>query len=322
METSMQLSDFLTRDELGSIPESVAVKIESRVNKAIADYEAKGNEKFNTLVEAVSTQFDNVVNSAVKKKVDTMNSNAMSSKLYEAMQKIVNVLNECQIETNEVRDAKREVAATKEELKKKIVEYNVAMKKLMYADIAQIVFRETNGYKPEIQQKAVEYFTNPELNINAADLKREDILNYINGIEDDKFNQFSGIGEMKTPDNVDMSDLNEIADKLAIEDIELNGFDNYDKAKMAVNEVRYPKQKLTQSPKKTPMPKVASVGFGDKQAAFESLGRGLSNNKVFGNSPDVTSDMLQKTATLDGMDGEDSDVIDAMNCINDFCSFT
>lgn len=322
METSMQLSDFLTRDELGSIPESVAVKIESRVNKAIADYEAKGNEKFNTLVEAVSTQFDNVVNSAVKKKVDTMNSNAMSSKLYEAMQKIVNVLNECQIETNEVRDAKREVAATKEELKKKIVEYKVAMKKLMYADIAQIVFRETNGYKPEIQQKAVEYFTNPELNINAADLKREDILNYINGIEDDKFNQFSGIGEMKTPDNVDMSDLNEIADKLAIEDIELNGFDNYDKAKMAVNEVRYPKQKLTQSPKKTPMPKVASVGFGDKQAAFESLGRGLSNNKVFGNSPDVTSDMLQKTATLDGMDGEDSDVIDAMNCINDFCSFT
>lgn len=77
----MQLSDFLTPDELGSIAPDIVTKIESNCNKAIADYEAKGDRQFKSLVEAVSGQFDALVKPAVQKKVDSMGENAVKGKL-------------------------------------------------------------------------------------------------------------------------------------------------------------------------------------------------------------------------------------------------
>ena len=63
----MQLADFLTQEELGSIAPDIVTKIESNCNKAIADYEAKGDRQFKSLVEAVSGQFDALVKPAVQK---------------------------------------------------------------------------------------------------------------------------------------------------------------------------------------------------------------------------------------------------------------
>ena len=315
----MQLSDFLTPDELGSIAPDIVTKIESNCNKAIADYEAKGDRQFKSLVEAVSGQFDALVKPAVQKKVDSMGENAVKGKLFEALQKIVNVLEECQIETTQEREAKKTVAQLKAELQEKVVEYKRAMKQLMYAKIADKVLRETNGYRPDLQQKAVEYFTDPNRDISLDDLKREDIFNYINGVDDNKTSssEFSGIGEIKAPNQVDMNELNEIADSLMHDDIEENGLTNYRKNNLKVNEVRYTAGGNAAVGKRMrPAPKLASVGFGSKSAAFEALGQGLSQNKVY-NSPDVTKEMLSQPTSL-GNDVSDDDVRQAMNAMNVF----
>lgn len=315
----MQLSDFLTPDELGSIAPDIVTKIESNCNKAIADYEAKGDRQFKSLVEAVSGQFDALVKPAVQKKVDSMGENAVKGKLFEALQKIVNVLEECQIETTQEREAKKTVAQLKAELQEKVVEYKRAMKQLMYAKIADKVLRETNGYRPDLQQKAVEYFTDPNRDISLDDLKREDIFNYINGVDDNKTSssEFSCIGEIKAPNQVDMNELNEIADSLMHDDIEENGLTNYRKNNLKVNEVRYPAGGNAAVGKRMrPAPKLASVGFGSKSAAFEALGQGLSQNKVY-NSPDVTKEMLSQPTSL-GNDVSDDDVRQAMNAMNVF----
>ncbi|MBO6034103.1 MAG: hypothetical protein J6Q22_22190 [Prevotella sp.] len=310
----MQLADFLTKEELDSINPGIVTKIESNCNKAIADYEAKGDRQFKSLVEAVSGQFDALVKPAVQKKVDSMGENAVKGKLFEALQKIVNVLEECQIETVQEREAKKTVAQLKTELQEKIVEYKRAMKQLMYSKIAEKVFRETNGYRPDLQQKAVEYFTDPKRDISLDDLKREDIFNYINGVDDNKTtsSEFSGIGEIKAPNQVDMNELNEIADSLMHDDIEENGLSNYRKNNLKVNEVRYPAGGNAAVGKRMrPAPKLASVGFGSKSAAFEALGQGLSQNKVY-NSPDVTKEMLSQPTSL-GNDVSDDDVRSALN---------
>jgi ribosomal protein L32E len=309
----------LTKEELDRVGPVLVAKIDEHIGKAIAEYEAKGNRQFNTLVEAVSGQFDALVKPAVQKKVDSMGENAVKGKLFEALQKIVNVLEECQIETTQEREAKKTVAQLKTELQEKVVEYKRAMKQLMYAKIADKVLRETNGYRPDLQQKAVEYFTNPSLDISLDDLKREDIFNYINGIEDDKIssNEFSGIGEIKAPNQVDMNELNEIADSLMHDDIMDNGLTNYRKNNLAVNEVRYPAGGNAAVGKRMrPAPKLASVGFGSKSAAFEALGQGLSKNKVY-NSPDVTKEMLAQPSSLDN-DVSDDDVRQALSAMNVF----
>lgn len=315
----MQLADFLTKEELDRVGPVLVAKIDEHIGKAIAEYEAKGNRQFNTLVEAVSGQFDALVKPAVQKKVDSMGENAVKGKLFEALQKIVNVLEECQIETTQEREAKKTVAQLKTELQEKVVEYKRAMKQLMYAKIADKVLRETNGYRPDLQQKAVEYFTNPNNGISLDDLKREDIFNYINGIEDDKItnSEFSGIGEIKAPNQVDMNELNEIADSLMNDDIAENGLANYRKNNLKVNEVRYPAGGNAAVGKMArPAPKLASVGFGSKSAAFEALGQGLSQNKVY-NSPDVTKEMLSQPTSLEP-DVSDDDVRQAMNAMNVF----
>jgi ribosomal protein L32E len=315
----MQLADFLTKEELDRVGPVLVAKIDEHIGKAIAEYEAKGNRQFNTLVEAVSGQFDALVKPAVQKKVDSMGENAVKGKLFEALQKIVNVLEECQIETTQEREAKKTVAQLKTELQEKVVEYKRAMKQLMYAKIADKVLRETNGYRPDLQQKAVEYFTNPNNGISLDDLKREDIFNYINGIEDDKItnSEFSGIGEIKAPNQVDMNELNEIADSLMNDDIAENGLANYRKNNLKVNEVRYPAGGNAAVGKRTrPAPKLASVGFGSKSAAFEALGQGLSQNKVY-NSPDVTKEMLSQPTSLEP-DVSDDDVRQAMSAMNVF----
>lgn len=315
----MQLADFLTKEELDRVGPVLVAKIDEHIGKAIAEYEAKGNRQFNTLVEAVSGQFDALVKPAVQKKVDSMGENAVKGKLFEALQKIVNVLEECQIETTQEREAKKTVAQLKTELQEKVVEYKRAMKQLMYAKIADKVLRETNGYRPDLQQKAVEYFTNPNNGISLDDLKREDIFNYINGIEDDKItnSEFSGIGEIKAPNQVDMNELNEIADSLMNDDIAENGLANYRKNNLKVNEVRYPAGGNSAVGKRTrPAPKLASVGFGSKSAAFEALGQGLSQNKVY-NSPDVTKEMLSQPTSLEP-DVSDDDVRQAMSAMNVF----
>jgi hypothetical protein len=315
----MQLSEILSEKELGTIPADIAVKIESACNKHIADYDAKGDRKFGSLVEAVSGQFNELVNTAVKKKLDGMEENTVNGKLFEALQKIVNVLEECQIETSQVKEAKKAVEKLKGDVQDKIVDYKRAMKELMYAKIADKVLRETNGYKPELQQKAVEYFTNPTLNLNLDDMKREDIINFINGVEDDKISdsEFSGIGETKPPSQIDMTELNEIANSLAMDDIEENGLDNYRKRNMAVNDVRYPiGGMLTGGKKIARSPKVA--GVGSTTAAFEALGNGLSQNKVF-NSPDVTPEMLNAPTSLN--QESDDDVSQAMSMLNTMNGF-
>lgn len=315
----MQLADFLTKEELDRVGPVLVAKIDEHIGKAIAEYEAKGNRQFNTLVEAVSGQFDALVKPAVQKKVDSMGENAVKGKLFEALQKIVNVLEECQIETTQEREAKKTVAQLKTELQEKVVEYKRAMKQLMYAKIADKVLRETNGYRPDLQQKAVEYFTNPNNGISLDDLKREDIFNYINGIEDDKItnSEFSGIGEIKAPNQVDMNELNEIADSLMNDDIAENGLANYRKNNLKVNEVRYPAGGNAAVGKRArPAPKLASVGFGSKSAAFEALGQGLSQNKVY-NSPDVTKEMLSQPTSLEP-DVSDDDVRQAMSAMNVF----
>jgi hypothetical protein len=56
---------------------------------------------------------------------------------------------------------------------------------------------------------------------------------------------------------------------------------------------------------------LASVGFGSKSAAFEALGQGLSQNKVY-NSPDVTKEMLSQPSSLDNGVADD-DVRLALN---------
>lgn len=310
----MELSDFLTKEELGTISPEIASKIEAGYNKAIADYEAKGDRQFKSLVEAVSGQFDALVKPAVQKKAETMSENAVNGHLFEALQKIVNVLEECQIETTQEREAKKAVAQLKTELQEKVVEYKRAMKQLMYAKIADKVLRETNGYQPEIQQRAVEYFTNPANGISLDDLKREDIFNYINGIDNDKISnsEFSGIGEIKSPNQIDMNELNEVAEGLINDDIAENGLVNYRKNNLAVNEVRYPAGGNAAVGKRMhPAPKLASVGFGNKSAAFEALGHGLSQNKVY-NSPDVTKEMLSQPTSLDNGVADD-DVRLALN---------
>ena len=315
----MQLADFLTKEELDRVGPVLVAKIDEHIGKAIAEYEAKGNRQFNTLVEAVSGQFDALVKPAVQKKVDSMGENAVKGKLFEALQKIVNVLEECQIETTQEREAKKTVAQLKTELQEKVVEYKRAMKQLMYAKIADKVLRETNGYRPDLQQKAVEYFTNPNNGISLDDLKREDIFNYINGIEDDKItnSEFSGIGEIKAPNQVDMNELNEIADSLMNDDIAENGLANYRKNNLKVNEVRYPAGGNAAVGKRMrPAPKLASVGFGSKSAAVEALGQGRSQNKVY-NSPDVTKEMLSQPTSLEP-DVSDDDVRQAMNAMNVF----
>lgn len=315
----MQLADFLTKDELAGLAPSVVSKIETNFNKAIDEYEAKGDRQFKSLVEAVSGQFDALVKPAVQKKVDAMGDNAVKGKLFEALQKIVNVLEECQIETTQEREAKKAVAQLKTELQEKVVEYKRAMKQLMYAKIADKVLRETNGYRPDIQQKAVDYFTNPNLDISLDDLKREDIFNYINGVEDDKITsrEFSGIGEIKPPNQVDMNELNEIADSLMYDDIADNGLANYRKNALAVNEVRYqPGGKVAAAKSGGAKAKLASVGFGGKSAAFESLGHGLRRNKVY-NSPDVTRSMLEQSSSVES-DVSDDDVRQAVNAMNVF----
>ena len=320
-EDNMELSEILNEKELGSIPSDLAAKIESACNKHISEYESKGDRKFTSLVEAVSGQFNALVNTAVKKKLDGMEENTVNGKLFEALQKIVNVLEECQIETSQVKEAKKTVEKLKGEVQDKIVDYKRAMKELMYAKIADKVLRETNGYKPDLQQKAVEYFTNPKLNLSLDDLKREDILNFINGVEDDKISnsEFSGIGEIKPPNQIDMNELNEIADSLVRDDIEEHGLENYRKRDMAVNSVRYPiGGMLTGGKKRTLSPKIASVGFGNKKAAFEALGTGLSQSKVF-NSPDVTQEMLNAPTSLN--QESDDDVAQAMSMLNNMNGF-
>lgn len=310
----MQLSDILTKEELGTISPEIASKIEGGYSKAISDYEAKGDRQFKSLVEAVSGQFDALVKPAVQKKVDNMGDNAVNGHLFEALQKIVNVLEECQIETTREREAKKMVAQLKSELQEKVVEYKRAMKQLMYAKIEDKVLRETNGYRPDLQQKAVDYFTDPNRDVSLDDLKREDIFKYINGIEDEKTSsrEFSGIGEIKAPNQIDMNELNEIADGLMHDDIMDNGLTNYRKNSLKVNEVRYPAGgNAAVSKRMRPAPKLASVGFGSKSAAFEALGQGLSQNKVY-NSPDVTKEMLSQPSSLDNGVADD-DVRLALN---------
>jgi hypothetical protein len=114
-----------------------------------------------------------------------------------------------------------------------------------------------------------------------------------------------------------MNELNEIADSLMHDDIEENGLTNYRKNNLKVNEVKYPAGGNAAVGKRMrPAPKLASVGFGSKSAAFEALGQGLSQNKVY-NSPDVTKEMLSQPTSLEP-DVSNDDVRQAMSAMNVF----
>ena len=60
------------------------------------------------------------------------------------------------------------------------------------------------------------------------------------------------------------------------------------------------------------------AGVGSTTAAFEALGNGLSQNKVF-NSPDVTPEMLNAPTSLN--QESDDDVSQAMSMLNTMNGF-
>lgn len=348
----MELSEILSQEELNQIPNALAIKIESACNKVLDSYKKKEEQKFNSLVEAVSGQFNDLVDSAVRKKLDSMESNPMNTKLTAALGKIVGVLQECQIPVMESKETKEAKELAKKQLMRSYVNYQIADRKDKLSNMAERVTNLTHKYNPDVIRLTIEHFTNPNNNI-VMDNIDEQIIQYANELSAQNDNgTFSNmevsdsdsIPQMPSLDNLDMRDAMDAINKLNAENIEINGFDDYDNMKLQINKVAYPSMKTPDDKKKkkmqmvsvaaspaqkkggiisypvvkenVPKAKVASVGFGDKHATFEALGRGLSQERV-SNSPDVTKEMLSQPTSLNEEFG-DADVQDAMNMMNAF----
>lgn len=318
----MELSEILSEDELNQIPQGIVAKLESACNKYISDYEARGDKRFNNLVEAVSGQFNDVVNAAVKKKVDSMTNNTMNGKLMEALSKVASALTECGYKTVNERKLEQRLALVDEQLKKLIVERKLIQKEKGIENLKKQLWQETMGYTPDKQNEVIAQFVpdkhDPNSSVAGADLNRETIIKFVTQ-GPDEINVPTAGGEIKSQEMISTSDLNETVDELLKSDVLKNGVETFmTQAKQKPAGVSYgTNTNIHKQFAKKPSVKQESK-FGNASPAFEALGKGLSDTKVF-NSPTVTKEMLSKPTAL-GTDYPD-DVADVMNLMGDFGAF-
>lgn len=185
-------------DVINTINESVNAEYNNRVSKLENDT----SQRFESLVENLSSKFDNQVNSAI---VESFNDNVgktVDTKLYGVIKEVANVLESAGIP---VTEKTKELQTNMRDMEKKINdmsdEYEVMKEQMKDHKKESWIHTRLAGMKPEIISHALEYF------------KNKDILDVQDEIETFLDNDFSNLVLDSDDDDGDL-DLDKVKDAL------------------------------------------------------------------------------------------------------------
>lgn len=193
-----KILDKLGADSISTINESVNVEYNARVSKLETDT----SQRFESLVESLSSKFDNQVNKAIVENFNDNVGKSVDTKLYGVIKAVANVLESAGIP---VTEKTKELQSNMRDMEKKINdmtdEYEVMKEQMKDHKKDSWIHTRLAGMKPEIISHALEYF------------KNKDILDVQDEIETFLDNDFSNL--VIDSDDVDGDlDLDKVKDAL------------------------------------------------------------------------------------------------------------
>jgi len=185
-------------DVINTINESVNAEYNNRVSKLENDT----SQRFESLVENLSSKFDNQVNSAIVENFNDNVGKTVDTKLYGVIKEVANVLESAGIP---VTEKTKELQTNMRDMEKKINdmsdEYEVMKEQMKDHKKESWIHTRLAGMKPEIISHALEYF------------KNKDILDVQDEIETFLDNDFSNLVLDSDDDDGDL-DLDKVKDAL------------------------------------------------------------------------------------------------------------
>jgi len=188
----------LDDDVINIINESVNAEYNNRVSKLETDT----SQRFESLVENLSSKFDNQVNSAIVENFNDNVGKTVDTKLYGVIKEVANVLESAGIP---VTEKTKELQTNMRDMEKRINnmsdEYEVMKEQMKDHKKESWIHTRLAGMKPEIISHALDYFNN------------KDILDVQDEIETFLDNDFSNLVLDSDGDDGDL-DLDKVKDAL------------------------------------------------------------------------------------------------------------
>lgn len=292
----MDIKSVLTEAEYTGIPEAVLAKLENayrtELAAAVERENTKSSAKFQKLLESVGAKADAMIAKAVDENVSRMNSNAMSDKMFGVLKNIATILEGAGIPTSE--DTKRlreELAKCNVNLKKAYQEREHVVAELNEQNKKNFIYRQVQGMRPEIVDKVMQQFIHSDI----REITREAIAKFIDGTSTEMY----------------MMDT----------DPEAQGELNMDRVNAALNDIDHELELDT--------PTFPSAQRAKNAQRYETLGKGLKNERVAKATPNVTFEALNGMSSMNPMfedtsdfaENNDEDVAAAINQCNAFGRF-
>lgn len=289
----MDLDKILTEEERGGIDTKVLEKLESAYRAELAgamqEENRKTNAKFESLMQLVGKKVDEKIGQAVSSGMDKMKSDAINSKLFEAIEKITGIVESLGIPaTEETKNLKQQLEQTDSKLQEVYCERQDILKKLNYQAKLNRIYELTKGSSPDIVNAVIERFKNED--IRAID--KNSIADFIDNNDSgdgltstiDVDVPSIGQGGKAVPDIVDKVELalSEIKDDM---DMDMPGFLSTE----TVEEVPVVK-------KRKPLGEAVKKPFKPERVRIPATGSAMAEAAMEPQSPDVQAAMEQMAA--------------------------
>lgn len=220
----MDVRKVLTEAECGRLGDDAIAKLEnayrSELGRALKDESDKSAARFEALVKSVGERVDEKVGAAVTEAVGRMKSDAITSKLYEALQKITTIVEQAGIPATEVtKRLQQELRTADENLKQAYIDREEVKKKLNYQSKINLIYELTAGSSPDVINSVIEHFKNSDI----REIDKNSIADFIDGNAGGESMLLDVDVDTASPLNMDKVEaaLNEIKDE---NDMDMDGF--------------------------------------------------------------------------------------------------
>ena len=180
----MELSKILTEAEMAQLSPEMVAKIESayrsELASAIESDSSKQRKQVEKMLECVMQRADKMIGEAVAENVEKYKTNAINDKMYKVLKAVSSCLESAGISSSEeLADAKRKRREAEDKLKEAYKELNKAKQAENEANKKDFIRNQVAGMKPDVVQKIVSDFMNP--NTDIREINRDTIAKAISG---------------------------------------------------------------------------------------------------------------------------------------------
>lgn len=178
----LELSKILTEEERSGISPDILTKLESAcradIDRAKREESDRNNARFESLMQTVGKAVDEKVRQAVSQGMDKMKTDAINSKLYEAVAQITSIVEGIGIPaTEESKKLSQRLDQVDAQLQNIYAERQDLKKQLNYQAKLNRIYELTKGCTPDTVNAVIEEFKNKDI----REIDKNAIADFIDG---------------------------------------------------------------------------------------------------------------------------------------------